>query len=545
MSFKKTNIPFKETGMFSKVFNEYMEGASNLRPFYEYLPALSSFGEAIDKMAKYEYPRKLISSTLKEYYNRNSPGAISDATLKNIQKLEDKNCFTVTTGHQICLFTGPLYFIFKIMTAINLAEKLNKEYPANHFVPVYWMATEDHDFAEINHAYLYNKKVEWAAPNIGGPVGSLPLASLSTALDSLYEIIGEVGENTQELKKLIAESYNSEKTLAEGTFSFVNGLLGKYGLVVIDPDNKKLKEVFSPIVKNELVTGSCYKLVSRTDEKLVEAGAEPQVHPREINLFYISAPDGSDGDKLGRNRIEKKGDKFSVLNTDMIFSEHEITELVKTSPEKFSPNVMLRPVYQQCILPNVAYVGGPSEMVYWLQLKEVFENYKIPFPVLMPRNSALMVNKPIAQKMEKLGLTEADLFKDTETLIKEVILRTTDGLPDMEAEKIKLKNIYDALGKQVKEIDPTLVSFTEAELQKQFNALKTLETKLMRVKKQQEETSVAKIRKIKEYLFPGGSLQERTENFIPFYLQQGTSFFDLLKENFDPFEFGVFVLTEE
>lgn len=235
------------------------------------------------------------------------------------------------------------------------------------------------------------------------------------------------------------------------------------------------------------------------------------------------------------------------MNTGKTFGIEE----VEKSPEKFSPNVLLRPVYQQSILPNAAYVGGPSEIVYWLELKTVFEFYKVPFPVLMPRNFALMVNNSIVQKMEKLKLNAADLFTETEALIKEVMTRI-DGLPDMEKVGQELKVIYSALAKKVQEVDPTLVATTEAELQKQLNALKNLETKLIRVKKQKEEVSVTKIRKIKEYLFPNGDLQERTENFILFYLsqrdpsgQQGPAFIDLIKKSFDPFNFCVEVFLDE
>ena len=542
MSFKKINIPFKETGLFSKVFTDYVDGAARLKSFYVYPPSAEAFAEVIAKMKKYAY-RNLLPFLLKEYYKRNAPGLASDATLANIQKLEEEHCFTVTTGHQLCLFTGPLYFIFKIITTINLAEKLNKEYPQNHFVPVYWMATEDHDFAEINHANLFGKMVEWQpqTPNSGqgggGPVGKIPLASFASTIESLFAIIGD-SENSKDLKQIISDSYSTEKTLAEATFSFVNALFGKYGLVILDPDNAALKQIFKPIITDELLIENSFKLVTETNKKLVEAGIDPQVNPREINLFYI--------DEHGRNRIEKKDSRWSVVGGHWsVNNEEELKNVVNTSPEKFSPNVLLRPVYQQNILPNVAYVGGPSEIAYWLELKSVFEHYKVPFPVLIPRNSALLINKAVAQKMDKLNLKVEDLFKDAESLIKEFFNRSMDGVTDFEKESAELKTIYTALGKKVQELDPTLVAFTEAELQKQLNALKTLETKLLRVKKQKEETSVAQIRKLKETLFPGGEPQERTDNFIPFYLQQGPAFFDLLKDIFDPFELSMQVFTEE
>ncbi len=536
MSFKKVNIPNKDTGLYSKALIAYLEENPILKPFYSYSPSVKGFAEAIKNVGSYNYDRKLLSTTLKEYYTKNAPVNISDATLKNIEKLEDGNCFTVTTGHQLCLFTGPLYFIYKIITAINLAEKLNKEYPANHFVPVYWMATEDHDFAEINHAYVFGKKVEWSIDSHNAPVGSLSLNSLASTMEALYAIMGE-GENVQELKRLVSDAYGGETTLGQATFAFVNYLVGKYGLVIIEPDNADLKNIFSPIITDELVNNNSFKLVTNTNKRLADAGIEAQVNPREINLFYI--------DENGRNRIEKKGDKFEIVNSAVTFSRGEIIELIKKLPEKFSPNVLMRPVYQQCILPNVAYIGGPSELVYWLELKDGFEYYKIPFPVLMPRNSALIISAPISQKIDKLGFELKDIFSDAESLIKQFITQSSDGLPDFEKVVGELKNIYASLGNKVQETDPTLVATTEAELQKQLNALKTLETKLVRVKKQKEETSVTKIRKIKEYLFPNGALQDRSDNFIPFYIQHGAAFFDLLKENFDPFEFSVTVLREE
>lgn len=298
MSFKKVNIPFKDTGLFSKAFIDCIEGGSDLKSFYKYAPAISSFAEVVKELEKHNYPRKVLSSSIKEYYSKNTSGATSEATLSNIKKLEDKNCFTVTTGHQLCLFTGPLYFVFKIMSAINLAEKLNKEYPAKHFVPVYWMASEDHDFAEINHANLFGKKIEWNIDSKNQPVGKLSLNSLQPTLDALFEIMGDVGENTHDLKKIISESYSADKTLGQATFTFVNALFGKYGLVVIDPDNAELKKVFAPIITDELQNGNSFKLVTETNKKLVEAGADPQVNPREINLFYM--------DEQGRNRIKRK-----------------------------------------------------------------------------------------------------------------------------------------------------------------------------------------------------------------------------------------------
>src|SRR6185312_2174790 len=283
MSFEISHLAFEETGLFPKVMMDYLKNESYLAPFYAHTPSLEGFKKASENTAGKKIDRNLLVKILSDRYSKNAPDA-SEFTKKNINRLKDNNCFTVTTGHQLCLFTGPLYFIYKIVTAINLSQELREKYPNQHFVPVYWMASEDHDFAEINHAYLFGKKIEWSGDSIsGGPVGRIPVHTLAPVLDGLYAIMGD-SANAIELKKIITESYSGNKTLAEATFAFVNALFGKYGLVILDADNAELKKQFLPVITDELTKQSSFRLVSDTNAKLIAAGVEPQVHAREINL---------------------------------------------------------------------------------------------------------------------------------------------------------------------------------------------------------------------------------------------------------------------
>jgi bacillithiol biosynthesis cysteine-adding enzyme BshC len=537
MSFKITHLTFEEMKQFSKTLIDYVKGESYLTPFYPYKPALTEFKKVIDDISKKNIDRKLLVKTLSERYKKNAPAA-SEFTLKNIKLLEDKNCFTVTTGHQLCLFTGPLYFIYKIVSTVLLTQELREEYPNNHFVPIYWMASEDHDFAEVNHAYIFGKKIEWTldASQIGGPVGRIPTQSLKPVLDNLFSVMGD-GPHASELKTVIQEAYTKYPTFSEATLYLVDKLFGKYGLVILDADDAELKKTFIAVLTDELSNQSSFKEITTTSEKLTKAGVSVQVNPREINLFYI--------DEKGRNRIEKQGDKYVVVDTKTTFSKEEILNAVKQTPEKFSPNVVLRPLYQQSILPNVAYIGGPAEIAYWLELHSTFEHHNIAYPILMPRNFATIVDKGAVSKMDKLKLTIKDMFQGTEELIKEFVKQNSSLASDFEAEKEQLKKVYDEIAKKTKEIDSTLIATVEAELQKQYNALKTLETKLIRAQKQKDETSVNQIRKLKEKLFPEGILQERHDNFIPFYLGYGASFIDTLMQDFSPFDFRMAVMTEE
>lgn len=523
--------------MFPKVMMDYVKGESYLAPFFQYPPNKEGFKKIIEDKTSKAVDRKLLVKVLSERYAKNAPNA-SEFTLKNIKRLEDENCFTVTTGHQLCLFTGPLYFIYKIVTTINLSQNLREEFPNNHFVPVYWLASEDHDFAEINHAFLFGKKVEWQPdPSaIGGPVGRIPTESIKPVLENLFSIMGE-STNAEELKNIITESYTKYSTLAEATFHFVDKLFGKYGLVIVDADNVELKKTFAPIITDELLNQSSYKQISATNEQLGKAGVEAQVNAREINLFYI--------DEKGRNRIEKQGDKYTVVDTGTTFTKDEIVATVKQNPQKFSPNVVLRPLYQQSILPNIAYIGGPSEIAYWLQLKGVFTQHNVSYPVLMPRNSATVIDKGTAGRMDKLKMTVKDLFRDIEEVVKEFVVQNSGVTIGFEKEKEELSKVYEAIIKKTKEIDPTVAAIPEAELQKQYNALKNIETKLIRAQKQKDETSVNQLRKLKEKLFPDGVLQERHDNFIPFYLSYGSTFIDILLQNLAPFNFNMVIITEE
>src|SRR6185312_13286249 len=331
---KVSKIGLQETHTFSSLFLSYINHTPALESFYGYYPTLENFGKQITAKGTSFSPelrKQLVKAVTGQYYN----STISPAVKENISLLDNSNTFTVTTGHQLCLFTGPLYFIYKIVTAINLSQELREKYPNQHFVPVYWLASEDHDFAEINHAYLFGKKIEWTpdASAIGGPVGHMDTKSLKPTLESLFAIMGDNG-NAAELKTIIQEAYTKYATLSEAMFYLVDKLFGKYGLVIIDADSAELKRSFAPVITDELLNQSSYKYIRETNAQLAKAGVEAQVNAREINIFYI--------DEKGRNRIEKQGDTYTVVDTNTAFSKDEISELVKKIPEKFSPNVVLR-----------------------------------------------------------------------------------------------------------------------------------------------------------------------------------------------------------
>jgi len=348
-------ITYKETGFFSQTVTDYIEDAPALREFYGYRPDFNGFAEFL-KTKKVIADRNLLVEILTGQYK--SIPANAEKVQDNISLLGSDNTYTITTGHQLNIFAGPLYFIYKIVTAIKLSQQLKEKFPDKNFVPVYWMASEDHDFAEINYTNIGGKKVHWWY-EASGATGRINPDTMRQALNQYKGALGIDGHST-ELGDIVETAYTKFDKLADATRYLVNALFGQYGLVIIDADDHRFKQQFAPIVEQDIINQNSFKNITTVNEKLQQAGVHIQVNPREINFFYLL--DGL------RERIVFEQDRYKVLNSEISFSEEELKQELKQYPERFSPNVVMRPLYQECILPNIAYIGGGAEVVYWLNL---------------------------------------------------------------------------------------------------------------------------------------------------------------------------------
>lgn len=516
-----SKIPFRDTKIFSAFFLDYISQKETLKPFYNRFPSLEAFKDQIQEKKNSFSPnvRQILSEVLANQY---ADLKVEEATQSNLTLLKEPNTFTVTTGHQLNIFTGPLYFIYKIVSVVNACKALAKAYPNFNFVPVYWMASEDHDFEEISYFKLYGKKYIWET-NQKGAVGRLDPKSLKAILD---ELPGDTS--------LFRKAYLNNNTLSSAVRQYVNDLFGKEGLVIIDADEKSLKAQFSSVISDDLFHHSAKSKVEATNEALQTAGYATQVFARDINFFYLD-------DQL-RSRLEKNNDTFSVVDTDLRFSESEIKAMVSKTPEKFSPNVILRPLYQEMILPNLAYFGGPAEVIYWLQLKSVFDHYKVPFPILMPRNFALVMDGPIARKFEKTGLSIEQLFESKNYLFNDWVLKNSNHNLTLTEESKTVNKIFDELAGRAKKIDSTLSRLIDAESKRAQKSFAKIEQKLLKAEKRRHADKLRQIEEVKEALFPSGGLQERSDNFLNFY-QQDSTFIDKLLGSFDPFDFQFNVLS--
>ena len=512
MSFVKSTVSLSDTKQFSKLIINYINGDESLRKFYTYTPHITSFQQAIEDKSKEGINRKVLVEALHKQYLQSG---IKDKS-STINLLLSEKTFTVCTGHQLCLFTGPLYFIYKIITTINLAEELKKTYPTYEFVPVYWMASEDHDFEEISSINIFNKQITWNLPSAKGGVGRLSTESLAPLLDELKLILGDT-PNATELIALFTNAYLGQKNLADATRVLVHHLFEAYPLIVLDADDANLKNEFLHIMKDDIEHQTNFSLVNQSIEALKKEGFSAQVNPREINVFRMSNDN--------RTRIESSTE-----------------ENLNLRDEEYSPNVVLRPLYQQKILPNLAYVGGPGEIAYWLEYKAMFDHHRILFPVLIPRNFALMLEEKPMNQFYKLGFETKDLFKEIDELIKEFITKITSDDISLKLEEDKIMVTYQDIISKVTKIDTTLKGAVEAEMQKAINSFKLIESKLIKAEKQKQEINLNQLKKVKEKFFPTGNLQERHDNFIPFYLKSGKNLITDLKETFNPFEFKMYLL---
>jgi len=526
---KKLVIPINDIPQLSSKDKAYATGNHNLRPFYKHSVNLDSFKNVMADKSLQDCPRELIVKVLKEQY-KDLPS--SELTVNNINSLIQPNTFTIITAHQPVLFTGPLYYIFKICSTLNLCNQLKNKYPSNHFVPLFINGAEDHDFEEINHTYLFNKKITWEQ-NKGGSVGKLQTDTLQPVLNELKELLGDSKE-AEKIYELVLHSYTESNLYEQASTALVNAIFGKYGLVILNMSHHALKNHFKPVIEKELFEQPSQAIIEKTQKELGEIGFSVQAHVREINLFYLSENE--------RNRIEKTADHFHIIGTGLNFSEEELRTELDNHPERFSPNVVLRPLFQEFVLPNLAYIGGGGEIAYWLERKTQFEYFNVPFPMLIRRNSALILEEVWEKKWHKLDFSTQDLFSDTDTLIREFIQRHSGKELSFDAELAEFSKIIDQIKLKASHVDPTLEKTIIAEGLKQLKSWEQIATRLTRAEKSRYDIQIQQIRNIKEKLFPGNGLQERHDNFIPLFIRYGLDILDLLIEELNPLEQGFLIL---
>jgi len=514
-------LKFLETGSFSALVNAYLSEPERFSSFTAHPFSEDGVLQAAENRKGFsQAQRQILVEAITEQYAHVDMQQLQEGQLA---RLLDADTYTVTTAHQPNLFGGPAYFVYKIASAIALANRMNKK-GMGYFVPVYWMGAEDHDEQELNHTWVFGQKLDWKTDQKGA-VGRMQLGDLQPIIDELSDILGD-SEHGQALQTLIKDCYRLEYTVAQATRVLVDTLFGKHGLVVVDGDHPALKSSFIPVMEDELLNQTSLGLVSASAAKLESLGFKAQIHPREINLFYLDAGI--------RERIIAAQDGFATADGQLHWSKEEILALLHSSPEKFSPNVVLRALYQEQVLPNTAFIGGGAEVAYWFLLRDLFAKHQVHFPPILLRSSVLVIDQASHNRMEKLSIDIPQLFMDTEGIISAFIEAHESGVFALYDWFDLQQSLYEQAAERISMVDPSLKGAVLAEGKKAEGAMRGMEARAKKAQKQKHEIELNQIRALKAKLFPDNHLQERRDSFMNFYLTQGPDFIECCVKELDP-----------
>lgn len=519
------NLP-SAAGNFSALFLDYLTNPATVAEFFPLSYRNGrGFETAINEVIASDVPRATLASVAEE---QNESFGAGQRSVQNASLLRRSTTFAVITGQQVGLFGGPLYTVYKTITAIQLAARLKQKFPANDFVPVFWLEGEDHDFDEMNKVSVpghdagvsiveYLPGGERPERNMG-PVGEIVFDEwISKAIDTLEGILPKT-EFTPPLLATLRSCYQQGKTFNQAFASWMSHLFHDAGLVFISLNHPKLKRLLSPMFERELSEFPAVSQLVITQSARLEQSYHAQIKTKSINLFLFH--------KGGRYLIEPREHDFSLRGTRHFLTRDELLAIAREQPELLSPNVVLRPVAQDAIFPTVAYVAGPGEIAYQAQLQPVYSHFGVTRPVIYPRASVSIIEERVSRIMEKFGLELEEFFGDREALIAKVVRQLSE---------VKIDELFDTAGKNVAaaltelrfgiaEVDPTLLGALDNTTSKITQSIKLLHDKTAGAQQRQHETSVRQIDRAIGSLLPDGTMQEREFNIVHFLNKYGPEF---------------------
>jgi bacillithiol synthase len=509
------------------LFTTYVNHFDKVSEFYSgNFKEKSAWQEKIKKVQMKSHDRSLLSRVLNDQ-NRDYHSGIK--TLANIDLLGNDNTFAVVTGQQLGLFTGPLYTVYKAITAVKLAQQLSNEYPEYNFVPVFWLESEDHDFEEINKTKFINNGNELSAVEYllegkpleknPGPIGPLLIDEFIEQCISAIENSIQRTEYTEDLLRSMRSYYSKGSSFVQSFARFFNHIYEDSGLIFFNPNNAELKKNLSSLFVKEIESNSeTSKSVIQRSAKL-EEHYHAQIKAKSVNLFMFH--------KGGRFLIERSdsGDYY-LKNTRQRFTRDELLAIARNTPELLSPNVVMRPLCQDSLLPTIAYVGGPSEVAYFGQLKPVYEHFAVEMPIIYPRMSATIVEEKVNKILGKYSLEIQELFGDMDTVLAKVSEQVSEVKVDNLFSKLEtvLKDTMNEARFGIQQIDPTLNGTVDATISKFLQQVEVLKQKTQKAQQQKEDISLKQIRKASVHIFPNSNFQEREFSAIQYLNKYGPDF---------------------
>lgn len=517
-------IPFDRIPHQTRLFLDYLRDPIALREFY---PSAVRFhhelpARAPEVLAAHKTDRNLLCDALQDM---NAAWGAGEETLKNIQRLRETDCLAVVSGQQAGLFSGPLYTIYKSLSAVKLAGCLTQR--NNKAVPVFWMATEDHDFLEVAKAEFIGRDCKLTHVEVstdlhqeGQPVGRVIIdSSINAVVDRLLELLPS-SEFTPDLEAVLRDAWRPGRTYGEAFARMMTSLLGRHGLVLLDPLDQRLKELAAPLYASAALRAQeIATAIDVRSRKLVEAGYHAQVTASE-NSFPLFIHDASGA----RHALTRAPDgKYTTKQEDKAYTVEELSELALAHPEQFSPNVTLRAVVQDYLLPTIAYYGGAAEIAYFAQTAEVYRLLERPITPILPRSSLTMIERHTGRILERYGLTLEDLFTGPENVLKRVVEEYLGAETARSFEKTEgaVNSDLDNLREQLRSIDPTLADALETGRRKINYQLEGLRTRFHRAQIARDEAAHRQLLRAFDQLCPNKELQERHINVTSLLARHG------------------------
>ena len=442
---------------------------------------------------------------------------------ESLQLLQHSNTFTVTTGQQLHFDLGPAYVLFKITSAIALSKDLKRRFPHLNFIPVYWLASEDHDFQEISTSTIFNKDWKWVQSNPNpGPVGRMSVDSLMPWLEWLKSFFNNNAQAQSELQNLSLELKDPHTQLSGFLQKWILRIFDHTPLLVLNPDDAELKQLMVPLFSTELENGTLQSWVAEQNARIRDLNLEAEAYVRRVNLFYLN--------NEIRERIEFNDGQFHALVSGKKWSNVQILQELSDFPERFSPNVLLRPLYQQTILPNVAYVAGPSEYKYWLQIHTALENCELTVPALVLRKSGVFLSENQLKKLLKWDISLWDLFAETNDSLQQLILEKSSQKFNLDNDVKKLSMDLEAVYSQLFTYKSEfLKSFKQQgdRLIGELNKIARLERE-QSVKRSISDQEWQSIQNLKQSIANASNPQERSYPWIQEYIKDPSGFKQLI-----------------
>ena len=518
---KVYQIDYSRLNLWSHTDLAYITHEKSLDPFISYPVDKTGFSDVIASRKKFPTNRNLLFSVIRKQYEK---FGLALPVAENV--FTDENTFTVTTAHQPTLFTGPLFHIYKIASTINLSREITSSLTGVTVLPVFIIGGEDHDWEELNHFHLFGRKYMWER-SASGACGRLSL----DGLDELVKTVNDLFSNSpfgNDIQDLLKGCLSKANNYGEFHQLLIHSLFSSYGLIVLNMDDVDLKKAFIPLMEKEITERFSIKHVPVTQAALEKQGYKAQAYCRPVNLFYMT--------DQRRERLDPVEGGLLRVESNVQNTLPEIIQELHAHPDRFSPNVIMRPLYQESILPNLAYIGGGGEIAYWLERKSQFDAAGVHYPMLIRRNSVMLLDEAFLEQMAKTDLLWEDLLEDYNAIAKAYLHRHSQSDLTYGKELEMIKNAHLQLAAKAEKIDPTLSKAILAEETKQSKQFDQLASRLLRAEKQLQETQLKRIQKLKEKLFPQGGLQERQENFLSFYASYGPKWIEAMVGICNPLE---------